>query len=461
MRTNFKALCGDVGNAFVSADTREKVNFIAGREFGERQGMTVIIKKTLYGFASSAACFHADFDDTLRVFGFVPTHFDNDVLIHLNKDKKAYKYIRSHVDDFCIFSRDPKLIMTQIKSVFTVKSQGPPEYYLGNDFKKDQKGRWCIGSKTYIKEGIRRIENMFGTLIKHDIPMVSGDHLELDESKHLNDEEHTKFQMLIGMLNWIVTIGRIDIAFAVSSLSRFIACPRQGHIDRALYVFGYLKKYPNRRIRTDSRNPTVVVNGAEGDLEIDIFKKLMERYPDAKEQNDNKLPVPLFDELAVSAYVDSDHAHDKVSRRSITGIIIFVGRTPVFALSRRQGAIQTSTYSAEFMAMKTAVEEVMSVRYMLRCLGVKVTRPTPILGDNRSVIMNTTIPSSLLKKKHVAISYHMTREATAAGIGRPLKTNGKWNFSDICTKAQVSSFFLGYRDDDLRLNQEQREHFIF
>jgi len=72
---------------------------------------------------------------------------------------------------------------------------------------------------------------MFGTLIKHDIPMVAGDHPKLDKSKHLDDEEHTKYQMLIGILNWIVTIGRIDIAFAVSSLSRFIACPRQGHMD--------------------------------------------------------------------------------------------------------------------------------------------------------------------------------------------------------------------------------------
>ena len=95
-----------------------------------------------------------------------------------------------------------------------------------------------MGCKTYIKEGIRRIKNIFDTLIKHDIPMVTRDHPKLDESKHLDDDEHTKYQMLIGMLNWIVTIGRIDIAFAVSSLSRFIACPRQGHMGRALYVFG-------------------------------------------------------------------------------------------------------------------------------------------------------------------------------------------------------------------------------
>ena len=87
--------------------------------------------------------------------------------------------------------------------------------------------------------------------------------------------------------------------------------------------------------------------------------------------------------------------------------------------------------------MKTAVEEVMSVRYMLRCLGLKVDRPTPILGDNRIFILNATIPSSLLKKKHVAISYHMTREAAASKICRPLKTKGEWNYADVCTKAQV------------------------
>ena len=57
--------------------------------------------------------------------------------------------------------------------------------------------------------------------------------------------------------------------------------------------------------------------------------------------------------------MDSDYAHDKVSQRSMTGMIIFVGRTLVFALAQRQGAIETSTYSSEFTAMKNAVEEVM------------------------------------------------------------------------------------------------------
>eukprot|EP00957_Ditylum_brightwellii_P029655 2241059-Ditylum_brightwellii.AAC.1 len=74
--------------------------------------------------------------------------------------------------------------------------------------------------------------------------------------------------------------------------------------------------------------------------------------------------------------------------------------------------------------MKTVVKEVMALRYMLHCWGVKVSKPTCMLGDNRSVIINSTVPSSLLKKKHVAISYHMAHETTAEKIVHPLKIKG-------------------------------------
>jgi hypothetical protein len=55
--------------------------------------------------------------------------------------------------------------------------------------------------------------------------------------------------------------------------------------------------------------------------------------------------------------------------------------------------------------MKTAVEELIAVRYMLRCLGVKVLHASLICGDNLGVIQNCTIKDSLLKKKHIAIAY--------------------------------------------------------
>ena len=77
--------------------------------------------------------------------------------------------------------------MDQITAVYSVKSQGPPEYYLGNDFKRDKKNRWCIGSQKYITEALCRIETIFGPLKKHDIPMISGDHPELDDTEILSE----------------------------------------------------------------------------------------------------------------------------------------------------------------------------------------------------------------------------------------------------------------------------------
>eukprot|EP00957_Ditylum_brightwellii_P166644 12685561-Ditylum_brightwellii.AAC.1 len=71
--------------------------------------------------------------------------------------------------------------------------------------------------------------------------MVAGDHLEMSDSV-LGDEDYQNYQMLIDMLNWIVTLGWIDINYAVSALACFVVYPWQGLMDRSLCVFGYLKK---------------------------------------------------------------------------------------------------------------------------------------------------------------------------------------------------------------------------
>lgn len=299
-KVGLKELCGDIGNAFPNAYTSEKVYVPkAGPEFGENEGKAIVIKKALYGLRSSAERFHTHLADSMKTFGFKQTRFDNDVWIRRREGKEFYEYVCTHVDDFMIVSDDPEAVMKEIESVYLVKSdsKGPPEYYLGNDYKKNESGRWCIGCKKYLKEAIRRIEDMFEKdLPKKDTPMADGDHPEEDTSTPLNDEFHRKYQMLIGILNWVVCLGRVDVAFAVSSLSRFSAAPRQGHLDRAFRVFGYLKKYCNRRYVIDSRDPIFV--GGEDALNVDYTEIFREFYPDAAEEVDSKIPEPLIDELA-------------------------------------------------------------------------------------------------------------------------------------------------------------------
>jgi hypothetical protein len=67
-------------------------------------------------------------------------------------------------------------------------------------------------------------------------------------------------------------------------------------------------------------------------------------------------------------------------------------------------------------------------------LGVPVIGPTMMYGDNRAVILNTTVPSSQLKKKHNAIAYHRVRESIAAGIVFFQHISTTINFADCLTK---------------------------
>ena len=68
-------MAGDIGNAY----TNEKVHFIAGPEFGELEGRTIIISKALYGLCSSGARFHKKLSDTLRDMKFKPCYANPDL----------------------------------------------------------------------------------------------------------------------------------------------------------------------------------------------------------------------------------------------------------------------------------------------------------------------------------------------------------------------------------------------
>ena len=108
----------------------------------------------------------------------------------------------------------------------------------------------------------------------------------------------------MGALIWVVGIQRFDVAHATSSLSIFSACPREGHLARALRIFGFLKKCPNRRYVVDSRDP--ILRGGEEELGKDFTQGLISVYQDAAEELDANLPTPLVEEISITVFVDSE-----------------------------------------------------------------------------------------------------------------------------------------------------------
>jgi hypothetical protein len=76
--------------------------------------------------------------------------------------------------------------------------------------------------------------------------------------------------------------------------------------------------------------------------------------------------------------------------------------------------VETSTYGSELAASRIFMELILEIRYILRSLGMALDSLELMLRDNSSVVLNATVPSSVLKKKHNAIAYHCVREVIEA-----------------------------------------------
>ena len=161
---------------------------------------------------------------------------------------------------------------------------------------------------------------------------------------------------------------------------------------------------------------------------------MKELYPDASETKPHNMPEPRGKEVDVSVFVDADHAGNRVTRRSHSGIIIFLNMAPVLWYLKRQNTVETSTFGSEFIALRVAVELTESIRYKLRMFGVPVPESARILCDNKSVVDSSMYPESRLKKKHYSIAHHRVREAVAAGTILIYFERSESNLADLLTK---------------------------
>ena len=161
---------------------------------------------------------------------------------------------------------------------------------------------------------------------------------------------------------------------------------------------------------------------------------MKELYSDAIDEIPPDMPEPLGKTINLNVFVDADHAGNKVTRRSHTGIIIFGNMTPINWFSKRQNTVETSTYSSEMIALRIAIEITEGIRYKLRMMGVPVEEPARIYCDNESVVKNTTYPESALKKKHCSIAYHKIRESVASNKVIIFHESTNSNLADLFTK---------------------------
>ena len=121
-----------------------------------------------------------------------------------------------------------------------------------------------------------------------------------------------------------------------------------------------------------------------------------------------------------------------VTGRALTAVLHLVNQTPFEWFCKRQATVETATFGSEFVAAKTAVDQIIDIRNSLRYLGVPIQGKTYMFGDNKSVVTNATLPHSQLNKCHLALAYHHVREAVACkGLLSFYHIKGTKNPADI------------------------------
>ena len=441
-------LAADVQNAYLNAPTKEKCYTTAGPEFGpDNEGRPVLIVRALYGLRSSGARWRDHLADTVRSMGFTACLADNDVWLRPNvkpNGEEYYEYVLVYVDDILAISHDPQAIMDTLSKHYTLKegSVRAPTEYLGSDISKfdvpSPTGElglnrcWSMSARTYIKRALTEVKRTLdevGQRLKTKVttPMSDKYRAELDASAELDTERITYFQGLIGVLRWIVELGRIDIMVAVSMLSSHLMAPREGHLEQCFHIFAYLDSHQNSTLVFDPAYRKI----DEARFAVNDWSQF---YPDAAEAVPPNIPRPRGKYVVVTVYCDADHAGCRVTRRSHSGILVFINGALVLWYSKRQNTVESSTFGSEFVAMRIAVEQVEGLRYKLRMMGVPIDGPANLFCDNQSVFKNCSFPESTLKKKHNAIAYHKTREAQASKTIRVAWEKGETNLSDILTK---------------------------
>jgi hypothetical protein len=420
----------DIGNAYLEARTSEKVFIIAGCEFGELKGHTLVIFKALYGLRSSGLRWLERFSLCLRDMGFSASFADPCIWIRRAGDH--YEYIAVYVDDLAIASKNPADIIRALTEdhQFKLKGTGPIEFHLGCDFFRDEEGVLCFAPRKYIDKLIMSYERMFGSKPKTNkitSPLVKGDHPEIDDSMFLEEEGIQQYQSLIGQLQWAISLGRFDIAVAIMTMSAFRSAPREGHLDRVKRICGYLSKMRHSAIRIRTEEPDYSgIPKMEYDWEFSV-------YTGAKEELPKGAPEPLGKPVVITTYVDANLYHCMLTGKSVSGVLHLFNKTPVDWYAKKQGTSETATYGSEFVAARTATEQIIDNRLSLRYLGVPV-KETVMFGDNESVVNSSNIPAGKLHKRHIALSWHRVRESIAAKILYFIHIPGAINPSDMLSK---------------------------
>ena len=364
---DLQVFAANIRNPYLQVPSSQKDYVVCGPEFGiENIGKVALIHRALYGGKSAGRDFRNHLRSCMHHLNFQCCPADPHVWMRLAKKRDGspcYDYVLLYMDDALVFSDNAESILrNEIGRYFGLKeaSIGPPKMYLGAGIRKVKLDNgmeaWAASSSQYVQAVLLNVEEYIEKSQhkrwripnKVERPMRSTYCPELDVSEELS----SYYQSLIGILRWIVELGRVDICLEVSMMSSHLALPRKGHMEQVMQIFGYLRKYHNAELVFDPSNPLI----NELDFEKKDWASSEFGHVEGKEDLPPNMPEPRGLGFMIVAKVDADHASDTVTRRSRTGILVYLNCSLIHWWSKKQASIESSSFGAEFIVMKQCCE---------------------------------------------------------------------------------------------------------
>jgi hypothetical protein len=237
----------------------------------------------------------------------------------------------------------------------------------------------------------------------------------LDDPPH---EEKWGYASMIGCLNYLANNSRPDIQFAVHQCARYTHNPRKSHTSALKKIVRYL---------IGTKDKGLVLNPTK-EITLDM-------YADA--------------DFAGLWNSDADE-QDPVRVKSRSGHVILLSKCPLLWSSKLQTEIACSTMDAEFIALSTAMRDLIPARHILQAIGKALSLPVPqgaslkstVFEDNNGCLTLATIPKMTPRSKHIGVKYFWFRSKVGPGTGiQIIKCDTKDMLADIFTKGLPADTF--------------------
>jgi transposase InsO family protein len=389
----------DVSAAFTNGDLDEWLYMLQPEGF-HQGGPNVVcrLRKSLYGLKQSARQWNIKLHAALTEMGFKRIESDNSVYIYSNGEVKIFVPI--YIDDITLASKNTPAIDKAVKQLsqhFKCRDLGPTVYLLGVGVGRDRSKRLItLHQRQFILDMLERYQmsDCHSVLT----PMAPGTAL----SKQMGPENTAEVDFMrnvpylsaVGSLQYLATMTRPDIAYAVSYLARFNCNPGPKHWAAVKHLFRYLK----------------------GTLEYKL-------------QYSGEFGSELF-----TTYTDAAHGDCIDSGRSTGGYVTMMAGGAIGWGSKLQSIVTLSTTEAEFVSAVEAGKEIAWMRNILGEFGYPVGQPSTLHIDNQSAISVSKNPEHHGRMKHLDLRYYWLRDAVNTKRIAPSYIPTAEQIADILTK---------------------------